>query len=57
MPAAFDYRIYRAASPQGPFTPVGAVSGLFFEDVDQMGNATPWYYLVRASDSCGNVGP
>jgi len=54
---AARYHVYRADAPSGPFAQIGDVPGLVFEDKDELGNAAPRYYLVRAADSCGNEGP
>lgn len=54
---AASYRVYRAGSPQGPFTRIAETGGLLHDDLNQMGNTTDWYYRVKAVDSCGNEGP
>jgi hypothetical protein len=56
-PNAHHYSIYRASSPQGPFTRIAETTALLFEDRDQMLNSTSWYYLVQAADGCGNETP
>jgi hypothetical protein len=57
VPGAANYRVFRALSPQGPFNQIGQTPGLYYEDPNQLGNETTWYYDVRAVDACGNEGP
>jgi hypothetical protein len=54
---AARYRIYRASSAQGPFSLLAETAELRYDDLDEMGNATTRFYLVKAVDSCGNEGP
>ena len=54
---AARYHVLRADAPAGPWTQIGDVAGLVFEDKDELGNAASRYYLVRAVDACGNEGP
>jgi hypothetical protein len=54
---AVEYRVYRAQTPLGPFSLLDGTTKTFFEDIDQMGNATSWYYDVRTVDACGNETP
>jgi subtilisin family serine protease len=51
---AATYHVYRATSPDGPFTLVGDVAETLFDDVDQMAAGASAYYEVRAADACGN---
>ncbi len=57
VPGAADYHVYRATSPQGPFTRVAETAATFWEDRDQFDDPLSRYYVVRAADACGNEGP
>ncbi len=58
VPDATGYRIYRSDSPDpATFTLAAETSGLFWEDLNQAGNANNWHYKVVAINSCGNEGP
>ena len=54
---AATYNVYRAQTPSGSFTKIGSSTGTFFEDRDQLGNSTPWYYRVKGANTCGVEGP
>jgi hypothetical protein len=54
---ASRYHVYRAQAPQGPFGQIADVSPTLHDDLNQMGNTTSWYYLVRPVDACGNESP
>jgi hypothetical protein len=54
---AASYRVFHSQAPPGTFTQFASIPALYYEDLNQMANGTTWYYLVRAADSCGNVGP
>ncbi len=56
-PGAAVYRVYRAQFPQGPFTKIGETAGTFYDDLNQMGNLTPWYYRIEPTNSCGVEAP
>jgi hypothetical protein len=57
VPSAASYHVYRAPAPQGPFTQIGQSSGFFYDDLNQMGNTTNWYYKVKPADACGREAP
>ncbi len=52
-PTAARYRVYRAAGPEGPWTPVAEVAGTLWEDRDDLGTLTSRFYAVRPVDACG----
>lgn len=54
---AATYHVERSASPQGPWSRIADVGVLSYEDRDQMGNSSSWYYRVKAADLCGHEGP
>jgi hypothetical protein len=56
-PNAARYHVYRAQTPQGAFTQIADLVALLYEDRDQMGNSSNWYYRIVAVDACGNEGP
>lgn len=51
---AASYRVYRAASPSGPWNRVAEVEATSWEDRDAMGTGADAFYAVRAADACGN---
>jgi hypothetical protein len=53
VPDATGYRIYRADGPLGTFTQVGETDELFWDHLDQAGDANDWYYVVRPINACG----
>ena len=54
---AVKYNVYRSQLPSGSFSKLAETTATFYEDRNQMGNTTPWYYLVRAVSACGVEGP
>jgi hypothetical protein len=56
-PDAAVYHVYRNGSPDGPFNLAAESESVRYEDPDVYGDGQTWYYLVRASDACGNEGP
>ncbi|HEX6851027.1 MAG TPA: hypothetical protein VF139_06435, partial [Candidatus Polarisedimenticolaceae bacterium] len=54
---AASYNVYRSQTPSGVFAKIGSSAGTFYEDRDQLGNATPWYYRVKGANACGVEGP
>ncbi len=56
-PGAVTYRVYRSQFPQGPFTKIAETAGTFHDDLNQMGNLTPWYYRIEPANACGVEAP
>ncbi|MEW5807435.1 MAG: hypothetical protein AB1756_08840, partial [Acidobacteriota bacterium] len=54
---ATTYRIYRSTAPNGEFIMLGETSELFYEDLNQGGNANSYYYKVRGVNPCNQEGP
>ena len=54
---AASYRVLRSAEPVSGWTPAGETSSTAWEDLDQGGSASTWYYRVLASNACGEAGP
>jgi flagellar hook assembly protein FlgD/fibronectin type 3 domain-containing protein len=56
--SAVTYTVYRATTAGGPYTEVGStdLNTLSFADT-QVSNGTRYYYVVRASDAAGTLGP
>ena len=54
---AVTYRIYRATAANGIFTLLAETSSLFYDDLNQGGNAINYYYKVRAVSPCNQEGP
>jgi fibronectin type 3 domain-containing protein len=56
-PTAAGFQVYRSQSPSGGFGVIASPTGGTYDDVNAMGDSANYYYLVRATDSCGNQGP
>lgn len=54
---AARYHVLRGGSPQGPFQVVGDVTSTLFDDLNRGGEPAIDFYLIKASDTCGNEGP
>jgi hypothetical protein len=54
---AASYHVYQAHGPQGPFSRIGTTTGTLYDDLNQMGNANTWYYLVKPANACGTEAP
>jgi hypothetical protein len=55
---ATSYNVYRSTSPDpASFVSLDATEDLYFEDLNQGGNANTLYYLVRGASPCGDEGP
>ncbi len=56
--SAASYRVLRSEMPQREtFAQLDEVGALVFEDLNQGGNASSFFYLVTAVNACGDEGP
>jgi hypothetical protein len=55
---AVEYNVHRATDPQpGEFLLLGETPQVYFDDEGSGANANSYYYLVRATNACGEEGP
>jgi glycosidase len=53
---ADSYRVYRSPLTGGGYLQIGETAGISFSDVPEP-KGVPYYYVVRAVDAAGNLGP